>query len=293
MEHASAAPDGARLILFCVNPEAYGVVRLWAERAGHRLVLIVTSPGPKRARSTGYRAIIAQAPPAQDILVTTGMRRVAPLLAALDPDLILSFTLPFRLPPEVTELPRHGAVNLHPAPLPAYRGPNPARMVYNGEPTLGATLHRTAEEFDTGAILSRHEAPAPAEITPTAVLRTWIELLLRALDEGVARALADEPGIPQDEANASYAASFTPEEMWLDWTLPATMLQRRATALNLFEVQARAWIEGRAYLLDQVQALPEAPPDRPPGAVLDRSTQTITVQTGRGALRVTATALDG
>jgi methionyl-tRNA formyltransferase len=212
MERPSAASsDGARLILYCVNPHAYELVRHWAERAGHHLSLIVTSPGPKRARSTGYRQIIAQAPPEQDLLVTTGMRRTAPLLAALEPDLILSFTLPFRLPLEVTTLPRHGAVNLHPAPLPAYRGPNPARMVFDGAPTLGATLHRTAEEFDTGAILSRQEEPTPAAITRATVLEVWAALLRRALDEGVARALADEPGTPQEEAGASYAASFAPE----------------------------------------------------------------------------------
>lgn len=288
MEQASG---GARLILYCVEPLAYALIRRWAAHAGHHLTLIVTSPGPKRARSTGYRAIIAQAPPEQDILVTTGMRRIVPLLAALEPDLILSFTLPFRLPPEVTALPRHGAVNLHPAPLPAYRGPNPARMVYNGEPALGATLHRTAEAFDTGAIFSRQEAPAPAEITRATILQTWTELALRALDEGVPRALAGDPGTPQEEANASYAASFTSAEMWLEWALPATTLQRRATALNLFETQAKAWIDGRAYLVDEAEALPEASSPAPPGAVLDRSGGTVTVQTGRGALRIVTTAL--
>ena len=291
MERPSAASsDGARLILYCVNPHAYELVRHWAERAGHHLSLIVTSPGPKRARSTGYRQIIAQAPPEQDLLVTTGMRRTAPLLAALEPDLILSFTLPFRLPLEVRTLPRHGAVNLHPAPLPAYRGPNPARMIFDGAPTLGATLHRTAEEFDTGAILSRQEAPTPAAITRATVLEVWAALLRQALDEGVARALADEPGTPQEEAGASYAASFAPEERWLEWTLPATTLQRRAIALNLFEVQARAWIEGHAYLLDEAEALPEVAAALP-GTVLQRAERTVTVQTGQGALRAVATAL--
>ncbi|HWE63972.1 MAG TPA: formyltransferase family protein, partial [Chloroflexota bacterium] len=156
--------NSPRIVLYCVAPPAYRLLRDWAARTGYGFRLIVTTPGPRRARTGAYRAIIAEAPAEQDILITTHMRGIAALIAAADPDLILSFTLPFRIPPDVLALPRHGAVNLHPAPLPLYRGPEPARMIYNGEPNLGATLHRTDSEFDTGAILSVHTAPMPKNI---------------------------------------------------------------------------------------------------------------------------------
>jgi methionyl-tRNA formyltransferase len=279
--------SGPRIILYCVAPDAYRLLRAWADRRGYRFRLIVTTPGPARARNPMYREIIAEAPPEQDILVTTGMRRIAPLLATLNPDLILSYTLPYRIPPEVTALPRHGAVNLHPAPLPAYRGPNPARMIYNGESTLGVTLHRTAEDFDTGAILSQHVAPMPDDVSPDTVLALWSDLAMKTLDEGVARALTDEPGTPQDSTRASYAASFTPEEMWLDWHLPAAVLQRRATALNLFVPQARAWLDGRPYLVEQLTSLPDTSSRAQPGTVLERSGNRLQVQTAAGIAQLT------
>jgi methionyl-tRNA formyltransferase len=280
-----------RIVVYCVEPFAYRLLRTWAEGRGYRFALIVTSPGPKRARSVGYREIIAAAPPEQDILVTTDMRGTAPLIAALAPDVVLSFTLPFRLPPEILALPRHGAVNLHPSPLPAYRGPNPARSVYNGEPMLGATLHRTAAEYDTGPILSSHLAPLPDDVSPESIRAVWSKLILQALDAGFERALADEPGEPQDDARASYAASFTPEETWLDWNLPAMTLQYRATALNLLKPQAMARINGDTYLVERLQALSDGSSQHPPGTVLDSSTNTLTVQTGHGTVRVTAISI--
>lgn len=282
---------GPRIVLYCVDPPAYRLLRAWAERQGYAFVLLVTTPGPPRARSTVYREIVAEAPSGQDILISTGMRRIAPQIAALAPDLILSYTLPYRLPAEIIALPRYGAVNLHPAPLPAYRGPNPARMIYNGEPILGATLHRTAADYDTGAILSRRTAPMPAEISPASVLSVWSELVTDALTEGIPRALAGDPGIPQDSSEASYAGSFTQEEMWLDWLLPASILQRRVTALNLLASQARATVDGHAYLVETLASLPNALPRHAPGTVIAASPGSLAVQTAEGVAQMVVRAL--
>lgn len=280
-----------RVIFYCVEPGAYHLLRMWAERQAHKVALVVTTPGPARARSGGYREIIAQAPPNQDILVTTGMKRVAPMIAALRPDLIVSFTFPFRIPPEVTSIPRHGAVNLHPAPLPRYRGPNPVRMIYDGDPELGATLHRTAEGFDTGAILSQHICPLPDDPSPSNILLAWSAVMTAALDEGTARALADAPGTAQDDTRASYAAPFSEEETWLDWNVPAATFYRRASALSLFTNQARAMIEGQPYRLGDVHPVANHAPSAAPGTVKDKLGDTFTVYTADGLIGLTAIPL--
>jgi methionyl-tRNA formyltransferase len=278
-------------VLFCVAPGAYRLLRDWAVGAGYSFRLIVTTPGPSRARTTMYREIIAEAPADQDFLITTRFRRAAPQIAALEPDLVLSFTLPYRLPAEILAIPRFGAVNLHPSPLPEYRGPDPARMIYNGEPRLGATLHRTTADYDTGPILSQHLAPMPNDITPKAVLNTWNDLSLKALSDGVPRALAGDPGTPQDSSRASYAASFGEEETWQDWNVPARVLQRRVTALNLFSPQARAVIDGRPYCITGLTAMPEARSSAPPGTTIEWAEHGVTIQTADGMAHVTVAPL--
>jgi methionyl-tRNA formyltransferase len=261
---------GLRVVAFSVIPPAYQAIREWAAHYDHKLVLLITTPGPTTRRSTTYRDIVSMSPPEQDILITTRLKRTARFIKELSPDLILSFTFPYRIPPEVTSIPRFGAVNLHPAPLPLYRGPNPMRMIYDGHPTLGATLHRTEEDFDTGVIFSRHERPMPRDVTFENVFAVWRETMTRALDEGVRRAVAGEPGIPQDHSQASHAAQFTEQEHWLDWNLPVRLLQCRATALTFFD-SARATIDGKPYTVQRVTPLPNVPAPAAPGTVLARA----------------------
>ena len=281
--------DQLRVITFNVFPPAYALVAEWAARHGHRLVLLVTSPGRHAGRyGAEHQAMVAAAPATQDILVTTRLRRTAaPMIAALAPDLIVSATFPHRIPPEVTAIPLYGAVNLHPAPLPRGRGPNPPRLIYEGDLTVAGALHRIEPEFDAGAVLSLHQRTLPADVTPEAIVTAWTELLAAALEEGVPRAVAGEWGEPQDEARATYAATFTDEEHWLTWDEPALTVQRRAAALNVLGPAARARIDGEAVLLLAVRARPGEAPEATPGTVLDRTGETVTVRVADGAVEVT------
>src|SRR5262249_46062018 len=154
-----------------------------------------------------------------------------PLIRELQPDLIVSMTFPYRIPPELTSLPRYGALNLHPSVLPYYRGPNPMRAIYEGFHTIGASLHRTEEDFDTGVIYSQKSAPLPEPATMDAVLSTWLPLMQGAFAEGVDRAIDGEPGTPQDHSKATYGGQFTAEECWLNWAEPRNVIQRKETAL--------------------------------------------------------------
>ena len=285
-------PTGLRVVTFNILPLAYGLVARWAEENGHTVVLVVTTPGPSTRRTPTYRGVIEMAKPGIDVLVTTRLRRVAlPLIRALAPDLIVSFTFPYRIPPELTTIPRYGAVNLHPTVLPSYRGPNVARPIYEGAPEIGATLHWTEEEYDNGRILSQHSAPLPEDVTGEVIGALWQPLMARTFAEGVARAVAGDPGTPQDHARATYAAPFTEEERWLDWAETKRTLQRKAVALNLLGPPgAKTRIAGEPYRVQRVEALPDAVATSP-GVVLDRTEDGFIVGVADGAVRVIAVPL--
>jgi len=285
---------GLRIVTFNVLPPAYQLVAQWAAQTGNKLVLVVTTPGPSTRRTPSYRGVVEAAPPGQDVLVTTRLRTVAlPLIRELKPDLIVSMTFPYRIPSELTAIPRYGALNLHPAPLPYYRGPNPMRLIYDGFPTLGATLHRTEEEFDTGVVYSLQTAPLPDPVTPEAIFAVWPGLMMRAFAEGVEAAVSGAHGTPQDHSKATYAAQFSPEEYWLNWAEPKAVVQRKAAALNLFgAASARAHIAGKPYAIQRVEALAESPRGAPPGTILDHNSTSMVIAVGDGAVRVTATPVE-
>jgi len=280
-----------RVVTFNVLPVAYKNVARWAARHGHRIVLLVTTPGPPARRSTSYREVVALAPPETDILVTTRPRRVAlPLIRALEPDLIISGSFPYRIPQEIVATARYGAMNSHPAPLPYYRGPNAVRLVYEGFPTMGATLHRIVEEFDAGPILSQPTAPLPEWVTPEAIAELVGSLLEQALEEGTAQAIAGNPGTPQDESLATYAAPFTEEERWLDWIEPMQVLQRKAAALNRWHPTAKAHLGGQGWVIERLERA-DVETSAAPGTILNRTDAGMIVAVGDGAVQVVARPL--
>ncbi len=283
------SPSPIRIAAFHVEPEACLLVRDWAASRGHEIVLLVTTPGPLPRTYKGYQEIVAAAPPKQEVLVTTRFRRSAPIIAAAQPDLVLSYTVPYRLPQPIIDLAPLGAVNLHPAPLPRFRGPNPHRMIFDGEPTIGAALHRLAPEFDAGRLLSVHEAPLPADPTLESVRALYDRLILDSLDEGVARAIAGEPGEEQDPAAASYAAGFSPEDYTLDWALPVEVLRRRAIALNLVEDRATAVINGDTRRLATIEPVQREQnlKGSVPGAILSMDDRSATIRVADGVIRAT------
>jgi methionyl-tRNA formyltransferase len=277
-----------RIVTFNILPGAYELTAAWAARNGHDLVLLVTSPAGNEARyGTSYLRLLESIPPTQDVLVTTRIRRTAtPVIAALAPDLILAGTFPHRLPAALTAIPRYGALNLHPAPLPRGRGPNPQRLIYEGDPSTTMSLHRIAPEFDAGPIMSQQQRELPEQLTPETLMATWAELLLAVLEEGVARAVAGFPGEAQDESMATYAAPFTDAEFWLNWNEPSSLLQRRMAALNLSAPAARAHIDGKETRILSLRVLPDPAPHATPGTLIARVGPHAIIRTADGLVEV-------
>lgn len=102
-------------------------------------------------------------------------------LRHLGPDLgVVAGT--YILKKEVFDIPKLGSINLHSGKAPEYRGAAPAFWeLYNGEPSVGITIHRVASELDAGAILLQELFPldsAPA-IDPLQYLERYRTDVLR------------------------------------------------------------------------------------------------------------------
>lgn len=284
-----------RIVTFNFLPLGYDLLTNWIQEQGHRHVLAVTTPGPTSRPTPSYIEIVKKAPRDVDVLVTTRLRSVAtPLIRSLQPDLIACLSFPYRITPELCAIPTYGAVNIHPAVLPAYRGPNVMRQFYEGAPVYGATAHWIAEDYDTGNILSQQSAPMPELVTFETVFPRWRWLMMQTIAEGMARAIAGDLGTAQDNTQSTYAAPFSEEEKWLDWNEPSLTLQRKATALNaLRRGEARAQIDGRAYQILETQVLTEQTGSGSPGACLERNEESLVIQTADGALRVKVQPVEG
>src|SRR5947207_1173538 len=154
-----------RIVYFTSRPsDLTNVIAGALQQAGAEILLIVTTPGPRTRPTDAYKDVVANKLPGIDVLVTSHMPRLAPMLRGMEPDLIFTTGFPWRLPADVLSIPRLGSINTHPAALPKYRGPNALYWhLINGETEIGLTVHRMDTEFDTGPILTQDTMPIDPE----------------------------------------------------------------------------------------------------------------------------------
>lgn len=280
--------ESLRVIYFTSQgATATGMVVGLLRQLGHEVPLIVMTPGTERRPTFAYQDVTTNPPLPAPLLVTDKMKQLPLMLSGLSPDLILVTGFPRLLPPEVLALPRLGAINAHPALLPAYRGPDPFFwQFYNGEPAIGLTFHRMDGSFDTGAILAQGSAPIGPDDTPDDAMAHILEIAPALLVSALAKVIAGDPGTPQDPARASYAPVPTLDDRTIDWTRTATQIYNQVRAC--VGSGALATIGGEVHLVHAARLAPEFQTSGvEPGSLILTTESGSLVQTGDGALLIT------
>lgn len=137
----------------------------------------------------------------------------------LNADLVIVATWGEKLKKPIINLPKIATINVHPALLPKYRGPNPyLQAIKHLEKESGVTFHLMDENFDTGAILHQKRVEIKPNDTGTE-LRSRIAKTAR---EGVRELILEldkEVIIPvaQDESKASYFPQISEDDVMIDF----------------------------------------------------------------------------
>lgn len=161
----------------------------------------------------------------------------ASIIQSLDPDLIIVATFKQIIQPNVLNTPSLGIVNVHPALLPKYRGPNPTNTaLLNGESTTGVTIHYLTEKLDAGNVLLQKVMDIDDEDTD-GTLRKKLSLLASAMIPELVEMFQRSSiprGVPQDEKRATYAPRPRAEEGYLKLPNALEFIRRRIKAFNPF-----------------------------------------------------------
>jgi methionyl-tRNA formyltransferase len=163
-----------------------------------------------------------------DVLLPARRSTIAPLLASVEPDLVVCMGFPWKIPADALAVPRLGWLNGHPSLLPLHRGPVPvAWAIRHGDEEVGITFHRMDAELDTGPILAQRRFPLGELVPPEVFFPPRAPVIAEALTEALERLEAGEDGTPQAEGG-SYESFFTEDDAWLDLSRPAAELHRLA-----------------------------------------------------------------
>lgn len=286
------AQEPWRVVLFSVLAPQSQLMMADLAKAGHRVVGIVTAPGPRSRRTDDYRAVAALARPGLDVIISNYPDRWAAMIAPLRPDLILTGGFNWVIPADVLAVPRLGAVNFHDGLLPRYRGMNATGWALrNDEAQLGFTAHRMTPRLDDGSILAQRAMPL-GDDDDIETIRAWQATNVPMIfQEMLARIAAGEPGTPQwEEAAYSTPGRFEEGWRWIDWSQPARAIHLQVRSWIGTRDQPRGalgWLDGTLIRVIKTALPPTtAATTVAPGTLLDRDDATLTVQCGDGPLRL-------
>lgn len=200
----------------------------------------------------------------------------------ISPDLFVVASFRNILDAELLAIPRRGAINLHMAPLPMYRGAHPENWaIINGEREMGYTVHFLDEGIDTGDIIDQAAVPILPEdniLSLTfklahAAPSLLVDVLWRLKEDRITRT-------PQRESEASFYPPRKPSDGLIDWSQGSKNIHNLVRALARPYPGAFTFLDGRKLTVWSLRANGGGTCNASPGTILEISSQGILVETG-------------
>jgi methionyl-tRNA formyltransferase len=131
------------------------------------------------------------------------------LLDRYEPDLLIAQSCPQIIGKKILDRFPMGAINVHGAPLPRYRGMMPSFWVLcNGETATASTVHDLDAKLDNGDILVQREVSIEPEDTWDSLVRktknAGTEALIEAVNQIKAGTVDRQPNIEKDATYFSF-----------------------------------------------------------------------------------------
>lgn len=215
------------------------------------------------------------------------------------PDVMVVAAYGLILPSWTLTLPEHGCLNIHASLLPRWRGAAPIhRAIQAGDAETGITIMQMDEGLDTGDMVLGRRMPITSRHTSASLHDELADLGAQTIVEALVQ--LERSGLsarPQPSEGVTYAEKLSRTEAALDFSLPASELERCIRAFNPFPgaTMALDGIDGpvkiwHAQVLeshDDADTVDTDSADKvQPGDVIRAGQDGIDVQTGQGVLRL-------
>ena len=154
----------------------------------------------------------------------------------LEPDLFIVASYGKIIPKDYLEIPKKGALNIHPSILPQWRGPSPIQAtILSGQTDTGVTIILMDEEMDHGPIIVAKKIKIDNKITYSELEKKIIEEASTLLIETLQKWLTDQiKPIPQNHNEATYCKIIKKEDGLTDFNEPAEMIERKIRAFEIW-----------------------------------------------------------
>lgn len=272
-------------------------------KAGHDVCLVLSQPdrpsgrGMKLTPSAVKALAASQGIPVQTPRTLSHKKdpqeasAMHELLLAANADVMIVAAYGMLLPQSVLDIPKGigpdnsvKCINIHASLLPRWRGAAPiTRAIEAGDSFFGVTLMKMEAGLDTGPMLLQKSFPLKGDETTASLTETVAELGADMLVQ-LLSAPQDISITPQPEEGVTYAHKVTKDEGRLNFSLPASEIERKIRAFSPFP-SSFAEHNGTLIKFWQAQLCPEI--SGQPGKVVEADKNGVTVACGSGAIRAT------
>lgn len=222
-------------------------------------VLVVTQPDRPAGRGHKLRATAVKVAAIELGIATIEperMRDALTTLSGIEADLYAVASYGKIVPQVVLDLPRLGALNVHPSLLPCYRGATPLQaQLRDGIATGGVSIIAMDAGMDTGDVVLQEARAIGALVTYGELHDRFADLGAEMLGRATAQALAGTlVRTPQNDLGCAEDATRTltrplqKDDALVDWSWPARRVIDHVRSLSP-QPGARASIDGESELV--------------------------------------------
>ena len=236
----SASKRALKIVVMGTGPFAVPMFHALLQ-SPHTVAAVVTRPAHAPA---GRRP---PPNPMRDAAAAAGVPILAPerinnpeaiaAIQAIGPDLLVVCDYGQILSPAALAVAPYGGINLHGSLLPRHRGAAPVQWaILEGDASTGASVIHMTPALDAGNVIAVRETPiGVAETAPELEHRLaemGVDAVLEAIDRLTAAGHGSTPGVPQDPARVTRAPRLAKVDGIVDWSLPASRIERMRRALE-------------------------------------------------------------
>jgi methionyl-tRNA formyltransferase len=208
-------------------------------------------------------------------------------VAALEPELLVSFAYGRIFGPRFLALFLLGGINIHPSLLPKYRGASPIpAAILNREKETGICIQKLAAEMDSGDIIASLRIELSGRETTASLSEKVSEkaalLLHELLSDFGPKAAAARP----QEGEAVYCSEIKKEAGLIDWNKSAAEIDAQIRAYTPWPLSFTRRGKDTLIILEADSVASQAEASAPPGMVLGTDSRGILIQTVDGILAV-------
>lgn len=178
----------------------------------------------------------------------------------LKPDLVIVTAYGQIIPKQILDIPKYGALNIHPSLLPKYRGASPIQAtILNGDKETGVTIILMDEKMDHGNIVAKskvknhayRQAGQKSKVTYEELSNQLADvaanLLIKTLPNWVAGEIKAKL---QDHSKATFTKIIKKEDGKIDWNKSAEEIERQIRAFHQWPTAYTFWNDKQLKILE-------------------------------------------